>query len=155
MPPGRALDLACGSGRHAIWLAEHGWNVTGVDVSSDAIATLKESAPAVDARVADLEQGEYLIQPSAWDLVVIMRYLQRDLFEPAKRGVTPGGVLIASVLLENPAEPKGRFRAKPRELRRYFEDWEILHYGEGDSGHHRIAEIAARRSLTDSPASVE
>jgi tellurite methyltransferase len=145
MRPGRALDLACGSGRHAIWLAKRGWSVTAVDRSASAIATLKERAPLVDARVADLEKGEYAIQPSEWDLVLIIRYLQRDLFASTKLGVKPGGVLIASVLLENPAEPRGRFRAKPGELRGYFEDWEILHYREGESSHHPVAEIAARR----------
>jgi hypothetical protein len=108
----------------------------------------------MDARVADLEKGEYAIQPSAWDLVLIIRYLQRDLFAAAKLGVKPGGVLIAMVLLENPAGPPGRFRAKPGELRGYFEDWEILHYGEGESGQHEVAEIAARR-VTNSGGSAE
>ena len=63
----------------------------------------------------------------------------------AKLGVKPGGVLIARVLLENSAEPGGRFRAKPGELRSYFEDWEILHSAETESGPHRVAEIAVLR----------
>jgi tellurite methyltransferase len=153
--PGKALDLACGSGRHAVWLAEREWRVTAVDISASAIATLKERAAAIDARVADLEKGEYPIEPSVWDLVLIIRYLQRDLFAPAKLGVKSGGVLIASVLLENPAQPEARFRAKPGELRRYFEDWEILHFAEGESGQHRVAEIAARRPVTGSGQSAE
>ena len=145
LPPGRALDLACGSGRHALWLAERGWQVTAVDASASSLAEMKGNA-GVDARVADLEKHEFAIEPEAWDLVLISRYLQRDLFEPAKRGVKRGGVLIAVVLLEDPANPEGRFRARPGELRSYFEGWEILHDDEGASGDRPIASIAGRRT---------
>ncbi len=148
MKPGRALDLACGAGRNALWLAEHGWSVTAVDGSPAAIDSLRQSAAErgvnVEARVADLEKGEYAIEPSHWDLVVISYYLQRDLFEPAKRGVVPGGVVLAIVLLG-----EGRFSLTAGELRGYFSDWEILHDREGipgDSPEHRaVAEIVARR----------
>jgi tellurite methyltransferase len=149
--PGRALDLACGEGRNALWLAQNGWRVTAVDRSSAALELLRQRAAEIgveiEARVADLENGEYAIKPAQWDLVVISHYLQRDLFEPAKRGVIPGGVLLAIVLLG-----EGRFRAKPGELRSYFTDWEILHDREGapgDSSPHRaVAEIVARRPFT-------
>ena len=143
-PPGKALDLACGTGRNTLWLADHGWDVTAVDSSITAIASLKARAPRVDARIADLEKGEFAIERDAWDLVLIIRYLQRDLFAPAKLGLKPSGMLIASVLLEDPATPDARFRAKRGELRSYFEDWEILHYSEEGPGHHCFAEIAAR-----------
>src|SRR5512132_4179511 len=87
LKPGRALDLACGSGRNAVWLADHGWRVTAVDRSPISI-------PAVDSHVADLEKHEYAIEPAAWDLIVVSYYLQRDLFEPVKRGLKPGGVAL-------------------------------------------------------------
>src|SRR5690242_890537 len=126
MRPGRALDLACGEGRNALWLAQNGWSVTAVDRSSPTIELLRRRAAEcrvdIEARVADLEDGEYAIEPAQWDLVVISYYLQRDLFGPAKRGVVPGGLLLAIVLLG-----EGRFRAEPGELRGYFADWEILH----------------------------
>jgi SAM-dependent methyltransferase len=147
MKPGRALDLACGAGRNALWLAEHGWSVTAVDGSPAAIELVRTRASTrgvnVNAQVADLEKGEYAIEPSHWDLVVICYYLQRDLFEPAKRGVVPGGVLAAIVLLG-----EGRFSVKPGELRGYFSDWELLHDHEGNPGespHRAVAEIVARR----------
>jgi tellurite methyltransferase len=145
MSPGRALDLACGVGRNALWLAEHGWRVTAVDGSTAAIELVRQRGPHIDARIADLEKGEYVIEPARWDLVVISLYLQRDLFEPAKRGVVPGGVLLAIVLLG-----EGRFSAAPGELRGYFAGWEILHDREGDPGdssHRAVAEIVARRPL--------
>jgi SAM-dependent methyltransferase len=145
LPAGKALDLACGTGRNALWLAERGWDVTAVDSSVEAIDSLKSHASGVDARIADLEKGEFEIDPGAWDLVLIMRYLQRDLFALAKLGLKPSGVLIASVLLEDSGAPHARFRAKRGELRRYFEDFEILHYNEEGPGPHRFAEITARR----------
>src|ERR1700688_513924 len=64
-PPGRALDLACGKGRNALWLAEHGWSVTAIDGSPSAIELVGRRASArglsVTTQVADLEKGEYAI----------------------------------------------------------------------------------------------
>jgi SAM-dependent methyltransferase len=157
MHPGKALDLACGAGRNALWLVEHGWSVTAVDGASAAIETLRDRASArgvaIDARVADLEKGEYEIEPSGWDLVMIAYYLQRDLFEPVKRGVVPGGHVLAIVHLAEPGEAPGRFSLQPGELKAYFQDWEILHEYEGvprDAAHRRaVAEILARRPRQD------
>src|SRR5690242_19391427 len=85
LPAGRALDLACGAGRNALWLAEHGWSVTAVDGAPAAIEILRDRAVErgirVDARVADLEKGGYRIEPASWDLIAICYYLQRDLLE--------------------------------------------------------------------------
>src|SRR5580700_4643199 len=71
LQPGTALDLACGTGRNALWLAEQGWNVTAVDGAPTAIEILRQRAAEkgihVDVRVADLESGEYRIEPSTWD----------------------------------------------------------------------------------------
>ncbi len=153
LQPGKALDLACGTGRNALWLAKHGWTVTAIDASSAAIETLRNDASAlavhIDAKRADLEKGEYNIDPSAWDLIAICYYLQRDLFEPAKRGVVPGGLLLAIVHITEPGEQPTATRARAGELRTYFDGWEILHYYEGkpnDIAHRRsVAEIVARR----------
>src|ERR1700681_4479954 len=93
LPAGKALDLACGTGRNALWLAEHGWSVTAVDGAPAAIEILRHRASErglhIDAGIANLEKGEYRIEPSTWDLIAICYYLQRDLFEPAKQGVAP------------------------------------------------------------------
>lgn len=138
---GRALDLASGAGRNAKWLAENGWQVTAVDRSPTTI-------PGVDTIVADLEKHEFLIAESAWDLIVVSLYLQRDLFEPVKRGLKPGGIALIIVLLMEPGHEQSRFSAQPGELAKYFEGWEILHYREGrpDPLQKRaVAEIVARK----------
>ena len=101
LAPGRALDLACGEGRNAVWLAERGWEVTGVDFSDVALAKATELAASrgveVDWVVADVL--EYEPEPHAYDLVAVL-YLQlrRDELLRAVRGavnaVAPGGTLV-------------------------------------------------------------
>jgi len=149
--PGRALDLACGSGRHALWLAQHGWQVTAVDGSPAAIALLEASAERlglnIDAKVADLEKNEFAIEPARWELIASCYYLQRNLIDPIKKGLipgeglVPGGVAIVIALLA-----KSAYRARAGELRGYFKGWEILHDLEGpDPSGHEVAAIAARK----------
>ena len=151
--PAKALDLACGTGRNALWLAENGWSVTAVDGSPAAIGILRQRASAravnVDARIANLQKGEYRIEPATWDLIAICYYLQRDLFEPAKRGLSAGGLLLAIAHIAEPGEEPNYKRLKPGELESYFQGWDILHRYEGkpnDAAHRRpVAEIVAGR----------
>ena len=153
LTPGRALDLACGSGRNALWLAEQGWSVTAVDGSPAAIEILRSRASnrgvTVDMKVADLEKFEYQIEPASWNLIAICYYLQRDLFTPAKQGVVPCGIVISIVHITEPEEEPTAHRLRPGELERYFLGWEILRRHEGrpnDTAHQRsVAEIVARR----------
>ena len=157
LKPGRALDIACGVGRHAIYLAERGWHVTAVDSSRVGIDILKERAREagviVDARVANLEAGEFHIEPDAYDLICVFYYLQRDLFPSIRAGVKPGGDVVAAIHLND-----GKPDAKPRnpdfllerdELKRLFQDWEITYYREGESDegghHHDTAYLIARK----------
>jgi tellurite methyltransferase len=153
LSPGRALDLACGTGRNALWLARQGWDVTAVDGAGAAVEILGERAREGNVKlktvVADLQKSEYAIAPSSWDLVIICYYLQRDLMEPAKNGVRPGGILLIIVHTTEGDEQPTSSRLRAGELARYFSDWEILHSYEGkpnDPAHRRsVAEIVARR----------
>ncbi len=156
--PGRALDLACGSGRNALYLAELGWNVTAVDGSPVALDVLKararELALDVDIRIADLERGEFEIPSERFDLILDCYYLQRDLIPKMQAGVTRGGMIISIVHLADADQPDGApKRAYPGELRKYFAGWKILHYREGqpdESCHQRaVAEIVAIRCEAD------
>jgi SAM-dependent methyltransferase len=161
LEPGRALDLACGAGRHALLLAERGWQVTAVDASVAGIKLGKAEARKrdvkVDWRVADLERGEFEIKPEGYDLIALFYYLQRDLFQRIRAGVRAGGRVVAAIHTidqspdmrpQNPA-----FLLRPGELREEFSGWEILHYYEGaprEDGHQRqTAEIVARKVISD------
>jgi tellurite methyltransferase len=153
LAPGRALDLACGAGRNALWLAERGWDVTAVDGATPAIEILRSRAAergvTIEAKVADLEKSEYPIEPSQWNLIAMCYYLQRNLFQPAKQGVVPGGIVLAIVHITEPGEQATAHRLRPGELMRFFAGWEILHHFEGrpnDTAHRRaVAQIVARR----------
>ena len=100
MAPGTALDVACGEGRNAIWLAEQGWRVTGVDFSSVALDKARTFATdrgvGVDWVRADLTNWE---PPSAYDLVIVF-YLQlsadlrRRVLSRMAESVAPGGTLL-------------------------------------------------------------
>ena len=155
LAPGKALDLACGAGRNALWLAGHGWEVTAVDGAHEALEILRTRAAErglkINAVVADLEKGEFEIEPSRWDLVLMCYYLQRNLFDLAKRGVAPGGILISIVHINEPGEEEAPYRLRPGQLEQYFAGWEIIHRCEGkanDSAHRRaVAEIVARRPV--------
>lgn len=157
LKPARALDVACGVGRHSIFLAERGWQVTAIDYSPVAIELLRQRANErgviVDARVADLERGEFVIAPPAYDLIVNCCYLQRDLFSAIRDGVRTGGLVVAAVAVVDddpdikPMNPA--FLLQPGELQTIFTGWEWLHYFEGKrAGHEQrraLAELVARR----------
>lgn len=161
LKPGRALDIACGVGRHAIYLAKSGWKVTAVDTSLVGIEILRERArtagATVDARVADLEKGEFQIEPNTFDLICVFYYLQRDLFPAIRAGLKPGGTIVAAIHLnDGKADAKPRnpdFLLEPNELKELFADWEITYYRESESDegghHHDTAFLIAKKPQND------
>ena len=159
-PAPRALDLACGAGRHAVFLAEHGYEVTAVDASRVGIELARQRAAErgvkIDARAADLERGEFQIAPESNDLISVFYYLQRDLFPAIRAGVRRGGIIVAAIHLTDDtpdaAPMNSDFLLQPGELRAEFRDWEIIHYHEtqltdDDPGEHhrRTAELIAKK----------
>jgi SAM-dependent methyltransferase len=103
LSPGRALDLACGEGRNAVWLAEQGWHVTGVDFSGVALAKAGELAAArgveIDVDWIEADLFDYRPWRAAYDLVLLF-YLQlperlrRPIVRAAAEAVAPGGRLL-------------------------------------------------------------
>jgi tellurite methyltransferase len=156
LTPAKALDIASGVGRHAIWLAERRWRVTAVDYSSVAIDILNQRAAdkrlTVETYVADLEQQQFAIEPQSYDLIVLCNYLQRDLFPAIREGTRVGGIVIAVIAMVDddpnvkPMNPA--FLVDPGELRKEFEGWELIWYFEGKSGkepRRATAELVGRR----------
>ena len=101
LPGGRALDLACGEGRNAIWLAQRGWEVTAVDFASVAVdrARTRAGDAGVDIQFAVADLLSYEMQASAFDFVLLC-FLQlpdherRDVWARAADSVAPGGTLL-------------------------------------------------------------
>jgi len=101
LPPGRALDLACGAGRNAVWLARRGWRVTGVDFSDVALQAARGLAASagVDVEWIEADAATWPAESRAYDLVAVM-YLQlpaaerRAALARAAAAVRPGGTLL-------------------------------------------------------------
>lgn len=93
-PGGRVLDLACGPGRHALFLAKQGYRVEAVDRDATAIAGLAAQEPRISTRVADLEGGPWPYYGSVFDAVVVTNYLFRPLLPQIMNALEVGGVLI-------------------------------------------------------------
>lgn len=159
LAPGRALDVATGLGRHALWLATHGWDVTAVDYSEVALAKLRERAGADRIRIvrADLEAGQFVIEPRSFNLIVDCCFLWRPLFAAMRDGVAPGGYFAGVYPVTGfarrgaPANPA--YLLEPAELLGFFHDWDIVHYFEGRPGNNPDrrprAEIVARKPRAD------
>ncbi len=90
---GRLLDVACGAGRHARYLAAHGYRVEAVDRDAAALRGLVGVA-GINARVADLEGAAWPYAGERFDAVVVTNYLHRPLFAHLIAALAPGGVLI-------------------------------------------------------------
>ena len=133
LPPGRALDLACGAGRNAAWLAGRGWEVVALDGAEEAI---KLVPPGIDARVFNLESGAPLpFEDESFDLVLILFYLHRPLFAEARRVLRRGGTIVTAALT------RGRFGVGPGELRTFFEEDCDVVVDRSDE----VAEVVARK----------
>ncbi|MGB7992015.1 MAG: methyltransferase domain-containing protein [Candidatus Methylophosphatis roskildensis] len=92
-PGARALDLACGGGRHTRLLAARGARVTAIDRDAAAIARLDGSL-GVRALCADVENGHWPLADEQFDALVVANYLHRPLFSDLRRCLAPAGVLI-------------------------------------------------------------
>lgn len=155
VPGGRALDIACGTGRHTAWLAEAGFRVDAVDLSDFALAQIA-AHPNVTTFEADLDS--YTIAPERYDLIVNVNYLDRRLFPLIRSGLKPGGLLIFETFAETPAGSEYHRPSDPlyvlqkNELLHAFLSLEILHYEERDDVNLRgekvrVASLAARQRL--------
>jgi tellurite methyltransferase len=152
--PGRALDLACGAGRHAIFLAELGWTVHAIDGSRVGVQRMLDEAykrrvsQRILGEVADIESPSFVCE-GEHDLVCDFYFLHRRLFAQIRRAVRPGGLFVAALHVRTTPGEEGRFLLEAGELRGLFSDWEIVHSREGaaaESGHrHGTAELIARR----------
>ncbi len=155
--PGRALDLACGRGRNALYLAREGFQVEAWDRDAGTLEELRSTAgsmglAAVTTRLVDLEQTPE-IPPASFDLIAVFYYLQRDLAPMIVRALKPGGILAYETFLIDNHErfnhPRRReFCLIHNELLSLFGELRVLAYREGaqdsDKGPFTAALVAQR-----------
>ncbi|MDQ7055339.1 MAG: methyltransferase domain-containing protein [Persephonella sp.] len=130
---GRALDIACGTGRNAIFLAENGFTVDAVDISDVALKNINHHN--VNTIQADLDF--YRIDEGSYDLIININFLSRRLIPFIKEGLKEGGVVIFETFTLKEGEdyflPKNReYLLRPNELLYLFSDFYILFYQERD-----------------------
>ena len=153
--PGTALDLACGAGRNALFLAERGFSVMGVDISREGLRRLARRADerrlSVQAVHADLER--FGVRPASFDVIVNTHFLLRSLFPLIRKALRPGGYLAFETFSVDEIEVLGgdirrAFALERGELLGAFGDFELVLYEEGvferDEGERGLARLIVR-----------
>lgn len=102
-PPGRALDIAAGLGKNAVYLARQGFAVEAVDISDAALARYAGAHAKLSCACADLDIFD--IRPDRYSLILNIRFLQRRLFPQIIEGLIPGGILIFETWIRHPENP--------------------------------------------------
>ena len=158
-PDGRALDVATGTGRNAVFLAGEGYRVDAIDHSQEGLRIARENAR--DRGVAErtdwiqADVGSYEFPASTYDLVTISFYRPVDRLPDITEALTPDGVLFVQHHLRTDAPVDGgpsgdRYRFASNELLRACLGLTVLHYAERteirDGGRNAVAEIVARNS---------
>lgn len=148
---GSALDVACGRGRNALWLAQQGFSTHAIDRSPEAVQELRDEAARRGLRIAasvlNLEQQDVSLGEAAYDVVVVTHYLHRPLFPALLRALKPRGVLVYETFTTGQAA-----RGKPTnpafllgegELRQLVRPLRILDEREGDFEGRLVASVIA------------
>ena len=139
LPKGKALDMATGEGRNAVYLAQHGFEVDALDISEKGLKKAqklaREQGVKINTFLVDL--GQYEIEKERYDLIANFYYLKRRLIPRIKKGIKKGGrVVFETYLLEHRTLGTGgpkqaKYFLKPNELLRLFKNFRILFYREG------------------------
>jgi SAM-dependent methyltransferase len=139
LPIGKALDIATGEGRNAIFLAQHGFDVGAIDISEMGLRKVRRLAREVGIKVQTIlaDLSAYKIEREYYDLIANFYFLNRNLIPKIKKGLKKGGrIIFETYLLEQrtlgtggPKHP--RYFLKSNELLELFKDFRILFYREG------------------------
>lgn len=161
LEPGRALDVAMGQGRNALFLAEQGWKVTGFDNSTEALhlVRLQTEAHGVNVEIVEASIGRYDFGVERWDLIVVS-YMHTAALERADDivlGLAPGGVVVVESFLRSEqlaALGRPKLGLLPGQLHEAYLALEILRYEEvvrtadwaPDEDPMPVARLVARKS---------
>jgi 2-polyprenyl-3-methyl-5-hydroxy-6-metoxy-1,4-benzoquinol methylase len=139
LPKGKALDIATGEGRNAVFLAQKGFDVTAVDISEMGLKKARRLAREKGVRIrtflADLDN--FQIEKEQYNLIANFYFLKRSLIPKIKKGLKKGGrVIFETYTLEQKMLGTGgpkcaKYFLKSNELLKLFKDFRILFYREG------------------------
>lgn len=154
-PAGTVLDVAAGTGRNAVWVANQGLRVHCIDRDSEKLASISDKSDLISTETVDLEIPDVCLGNEQYAGAIVFRYLHRPLFPILKQAIQPGGwVLYQTFRVEQRRfgrPTNGNFLLQDGELKTLFKDWEIEDYWEGyeyfESGRTMaLARIFARKS---------
>ncbi|RZA08188.1 MAG: methyltransferase domain-containing protein [Proteobacteria bacterium] len=153
LPKGRALDIATGEGRNAVFLAKKGFRVEGVDISVVGLRKAQKLAAenGVKVQTTNADLNKYPIKANSYMAILNFYYLQRSIFPQIKAGLKKGGVVMfENHLVDQLKLPGGNtwekgFLLEKGELKKAFEDFEILFYQEKNDGKNAVASLIARK----------
>jgi 2-polyprenyl-3-methyl-5-hydroxy-6-metoxy-1,4-benzoquinol methylase len=149
---GKALDIACGSGRNSVWLAQRGLEVTAIDLSGEALRQGKDLALPCGCHVTWLQDDveSYPFGPNEYDVVACFYYRSPALYAKIRRAIRPGGWLLYETYtldqLQYASGPRNpEHLLGPGELLDAFRDWHVVFYRETREG-RGVASLVARKS---------
>ena len=130
----KALDIAAGNGRNALFLTDQGFAVDAVDISDVGLNLFAGKHESVRPVCADLDNFD--ITPKRYDLIINIKYLSRRLFPYIREGLKRGGILIFQTFLDLPdagtEQPHCRdYLLRENELLHAFLSLRIIYYSEG------------------------
>lgn len=157
-PMGSALDIACGIGRNAMFLVERGYDVDAIDISSIALERAKQraSARSLDVNWIELDADDGLPTHRLYDLIVVIRYVNRQLFGLLPQFLNDNGMVLIEEHIETKeldavSGPRNPFyRVKPGELQRALDPLQTVECFEGvvdepDGSQSAVARILAQK----------
>jgi len=150
---GRALDVAGGAGRNAVWLAQQGLDVTVADVSEVGLELARRRATEADVRVETVttDIASEPLPAGPWDLIVSILDVGRPFYRQIYEHLARNGVLIivqpTQSNLQRHEKPPREFLLDDGELPKLVERLDIVHYREGwlAEGRHDAQLVAVRR----------
>jgi SAM-dependent methyltransferase len=160
-PGTRVLDVACGHGRHARYLASRGCRVIAVD-SDPACGRSLADESSVEFRLADLERDRWPFDGQSFDVVVVIHYLHRPLLPLLGAVLAPGGLLVYETFAvgnEQFGRPRNPdYLLRPRELLDAFAELRVLAFEDGfiaSPAPAMVQRLAALKLEPSRPAAVE
>ena len=158
--PGTALDAGMGQGRNAVYLAREGWEVTGFDISSEALAVARSNAEKAGVRMNAVKAGydRFDFGVEKWDLIVLA-FAWAPVSDPSfvgriRTSLRPGGRVVFEHMITKGGGPQANIvrQLLPGQLRTCFSDFEIVRYEEtegmgdwGGPGSQLVRMVARKR----------
>lgn len=147
---GKALDIAMGEGRNAVFVASLGYDVLGVDISEAGIRKAQALATKKKVRIKTLlvDLDEYALPEKTYDLILCFNFLDRRMFPAIRRALKPRGLIFYETFTIDHLKHssfKRKWVLEHNELLREFSEFRVLKYQEIDHDGKAIASIVAQK----------